>query len=82
MKLAPFEVSFEGREDRGLKEALRAELPGVLAWAVEGCLRWQEEGLQFPGAVVDATAEWRVENDQVSRFLRSAPWPSAGHQRD
>jgi putative DNA primase/helicase len=69
IKLVPFEVSFEGREDRGLKEALRAELPGVLAWAVEGCLRWQEDGMCFPETVRGATAAWRNENDQVGRFL-------------
>jgi len=69
VKLVPFEVSFEGREDRGLKTAMRAELPGVLAWAVEGCLRWQEDGLCFPDAVRLATAAWRNENDQVGQFL-------------
>jgi putative DNA primase/helicase len=69
IKLVPFDVSFEGREDRGLKDALKSELPGVLAWAVEGCLRWQEEGLCFPEAVRVATAAWRGENDQVGQFL-------------
>jgi putative DNA primase/helicase len=69
IKLVPFEVSFEGREDRGLKAALEQELPGVLAWAVEGCLRWQEDGLQFPDAVRQATAEYRNENDQLGRFI-------------
>jgi putative DNA primase/helicase len=38
-KLIPFTVSFEGREDRGLKDALLnpQELSGILRWAVEGC---------------------------------------------
>ena len=37
--LIPFTVSFEGREDRGLKAALLTpqELSGILRWAVEGC---------------------------------------------
>jgi putative DNA primase/helicase len=69
IKLIPFEVSFEGRENRGLKAAMRAELSGVLAWAVEGCLRWQEEGLCFPDAVREATAAWRGENDPVRQFV-------------
>jgi putative DNA primase/helicase len=69
IKLVPFDVSFEGREDRGLKSAMKAELPGVLAWAVEGCLRWQEDGLCFPDTVRDATARWRGENDQLGQFL-------------
>ena len=69
IKLVPFDVSFEGREDRGLKAAMKTELPGVLAWAVERCLRWQEDGLCFPDTVRDATARWRGENDQVGQFL-------------
>jgi len=69
IKLIPFEVSFEGREDKGLKEELKNELPGILAWAVRGCSRWQEIGLRFPESVRNATAEYRSESDQVGLFL-------------
>ncbi|MGE5647505.1 MAG: phage/plasmid primase, P4 family [Acidobacteriota bacterium] len=69
LKLIPFEVSFSGREDRGLKQRLRDEMPGILAWAVEGCLRWQDDGLEFPDSVLNATAEYRDESDQVGRFV-------------
>lgn len=69
LKLIPFEVSFAGREDRTLKHRLRDEMPGILAWAVEGCLRWQEDGLEFPASVLHATAEYRDESDQVGRFI-------------
>jgi hypothetical protein len=34
-----------GRPDHELADRLRAELPGILAWAIEGCLSWQREGL-------------------------------------
>src|ERR1039458_5355848 len=67
IKLIPFAVSFEGREDRGLKDALREELPGILAWSVQGCVLWQKDGLQFPETVTKATEEYRAENDQVGR---------------
>ncbi len=69
IRLVPFDVSFEGREDRTLKAALIDELPGVLAWAVEGCLRWQTEGLRLPDSVLKATGEYRSESDQVGRFF-------------
>jgi P4 family phage/plasmid primase-like protien len=69
IKLVPFDVSFEGREDKTLKTALLAELPGILNWAVEGCLRWQEDGLQLPASVMDATAEYRADSDQTRRFI-------------
>lgn len=69
IKLIPFAVSFEGREDRGLKDALREELPGILALSVQGCVLWQKDGLQFPETVTKATEEYRAENDQVGRFI-------------
>jgi putative DNA primase/helicase len=52
-----------------LKEELKKELPGILAWAIRGCWRWQKDGLQFPESVRKATAEYRTESDQVGRFL-------------
>ncbi len=69
IRLIPFDVSFEGREDRTLKAALLDELPGVLAWAVEGCLHWQAEGLPSPDSVMKATGDYRSESDQVGRFI-------------
>jgi len=69
IKLIPFEVSFEGREDKTLKQTLLDELPGILAWAVKGCIEWQKMGLAFPESVVRATQEYRDESDQVARFI-------------
>jgi putative DNA primase/helicase len=36
LMIIPFEVSFEGREDRALTERLKDELPGILNWALDG----------------------------------------------
>lgn len=69
IKLIPFDVSFEGREDRTLKDDLLKELPGILTWAVQGCIHWQAAGLAFPESVRQATAEYRTESDQVGRFI-------------
>jgi putative DNA primase/helicase len=69
IKLIPFDVSFEGKEDRTLKTALLGELPGIFNWAIEGCLRWQEDGLQLPASVMDATNEYRADSDQTRRFI-------------
>ena len=38
LRLIPFEQSFEGREDHDLPAKLAAELPGILRWALGGCL--------------------------------------------
>ena len=69
LRLVPFEQSFEGREDRDLTAKLEAELPGILAWAVRGCLEWQEAGLGQAGAVTRATAEYREDEDVLGAFL-------------
>ncbi len=37
-------ASFLGREDRGLEEALEAELPGILNWCLVGLRRVRERG--------------------------------------
>ena len=69
-KLIPFNVTFEGREDRGLKDALLdpRELSGILNWAIQGCLRYQENGLQYPQAVKEATAQYKADSDVIGRF--------------
>ena len=70
LRLIPFRVSFKGREDRTLEATLRAEVPGILAWAVDGCLQWQAMGdLGAPSAVLDATEAYRTESDVIGRFL-------------
>jgi len=67
--LIPFTVSFRGREDLNLPEKLVAELPGILAWAVLGCLEWQQNGLNPPDAVKAATATYREQEDVIGTFL-------------
>ena len=69
LRLIPFRESFEGREDRGLAADLEAELPGILAWAVRGCLAWQRDGLGHAEAVTRATSDYRAEEDHLGAFL-------------
>jgi putative DNA primase/helicase len=70
-KLIPFTVSFEGREDRGLKDALLSplELSGILCWAVEGCREYLDDGLHYPEEVLAATANYKAESDLVGQFI-------------
>lgn len=70
VRLIPFTVSFLGREDKSLLTALMAELPGILNWAVDGCISWQLHGLGTAGAVADATREYREESDSIAEFIR------------
>ena len=71
IRLVPFEVTIpEEQQDKELPAKLRAELPGILAWGVRGCLGWQKNGLGQPEKVFDATAKYREEMDLLGAFLR------------
>ena len=69
IKLVPFDVTFEGIEDRNLKGTLTNELEGILAWCATGCLAYLANGLAFPDSVTAATAEYRHESDALGRFI-------------
>jgi putative DNA primase/helicase len=70
IRLIPFEVTITpDQADRDLPRKLRAELPGILAWAVAGCLLWQRDGLQPPARVLAATADYKTESDVIAAFL-------------
>lgn len=68
--LIPFAVSIPKAErDEHLKDKLKAEWPGILAWMIEGCLRWQGAGLQPPAAVQEATAAYLEAEDLLGAWL-------------
>ena len=68
--LVPFSVQIPEQErDAELLTKLKAELPGILAWAVRGCLAWQREGLRPPEQVCEATKAYRQEMDILGTYL-------------
>ena len=68
--LVPFSQTFdETRADSGLRETLRAELPGILNWALAGAVAWQKQGLGIPRAVLDATAAYKAESDVIGLWM-------------
>ncbi len=72
IKLVPFTVTIpDGEKDKTLPAKLRAELPGVLAWAVQGCREWGDGGMDEPEEVRQATAEYQAEQDSVKEFLHT-----------
>lgn len=73
LHLVPFNQHIPAAErDRGLPEKLRAEWPAILAWMIEGCLRWQREGLHPPAAVTGATDDYLEGEDSVGTWLAAA----------
>jgi putative DNA primase/helicase len=70
IRLVPFAVTIpDAQQDRDLPEKLKAEWPGILAWAVRGCLAWQREGLGTPDAVAQWTQRYREEMDVLGAFI-------------
>ena len=70
LRLIPFTQRFDGdKADPLLSDKLRAELAGVFAWMVEGCLQWQEHGLGEPESVTEATRQYRSEMDTLAAFF-------------
>jgi P4 family phage/plasmid primase-like protien len=55
--------------DRELSDKLRREWPAILAWMVRGCLAWQEQGLNPPRSVTQATEEYFSEEDAIGTWL-------------
>jgi putative DNA primase/helicase len=70
IKLIPFTVTIPPEKvDKELNQKLRAELAGILAWAVEGSLAWQLYGLNEPRTVSVATKNYQREQDILADFL-------------
>jgi putative DNA primase/helicase len=67
--LIEFNQNFEGREDKQLEQKLRAELPGILNWALDGLREWHAQGLNPPADVVNATKAYRADQDLIGRWV-------------
>ena len=69
IRMIPFMENFEGREDALLTDKLAQELPGILNWAVEGCLQWQRQGLRSTPEVQAATQAYQDDMDVLGDFI-------------
>jgi putative DNA primase/helicase len=69
----PFVVQIPEQErDPALKTALSDPTvsgPAILAWAVRGCLEWQQGGLAPPAAVMAATREYQLQMDPLRDWI-------------
>jgi putative DNA primase/helicase len=65
-RLIPFTYTVpKSDRDVDLGKKLRAEWPQILHWCIEGCLRWQSEGLAPPAAVAHATRSYLNQEDAM-----------------
>ena len=69
----PFDcVIPKAKRDPSVKKRLKDPRecgPAILAWAVEGCQRWRDEGLGVPAVVEEATEQYRLDMDPLRDFL-------------
>jgi len=57
--------------DKGLKARLmkKENLEGILRWAVEGCLKWQQEGLEPPEKILKEIEGYRKYSNPLTEFI-------------
>ena len=68
LAILPFEHAPK-QPDSKLKEALKAEWPGILRWMIDGCLEWQRVGLKPPPDVLNAVDEYFQLQDRMTRWI-------------
>lgn len=73
----PWSESFADNPDPNLEKKLMSELPGILAWLVQGAVRWyadhessQRSGLEEPRRVAAELDQFFEEEDEIGTWLR------------
>jgi len=76
-KFPPMAGTFR-KKDKHLKEKFLQiqNLEGVLKWLVEGCLEWQQRGLDPPQEILDSVNELARAEDYLTEFLNDSLLPS------
>ena len=78
MRLIEFNLSFVDNPQAGHErqvnknlgaQILEKERSQILAWLVEGALKWQQDGLNPPAEVLEATHNYQREEDMVGDFI-------------
>lgn len=59
----------EYQVNKQLFSELKREYPGILAWLVEGCLIYQQRGLDPPASIIAATDRYREDEDLIGLWV-------------
>lgn len=74
--LLPFLATIpENERDPALADKLKKELPGILTWAVSGCLEWQKSGLRPPKEITEAVDEYKKSEDFFGQWFQDCCEP-------
>lgn len=71
LQLCPFMVK-PVYIDKDLIEKFKTELPGIMAWAVEGAVLYFEYGLRPPPIVTEATANYFTFENSIDAWMEEA----------
>jgi putative DNA primase/helicase len=72
VRVVPFDVTIpENERDKNLLDKLQCELEGILAWSVQGAVRWVRDGLPENLTVTGMTAQYKSEMDFLEDFLNN-----------
>ncbi len=67
-RLVPFENEPKV-VDKQLEHRLVKEFPAILRWMINGCLKWQRDGVNPPEIIKEATDQYFSEQDTLQQWL-------------
>lgn len=68
LRITPFKHK-PAKVDLKLKDRLKGEAPAILRWMVEGCRKWQQDGLGTCKAIEAETGAYFEQQDSFSRWM-------------
>lgn len=70
LRVIPFNKKFApDQQDKTLPDRLELELSGIMNWAIEGCLKWQADGLNPPQIIQDQLDQYQTDMDTVGNYV-------------
>jgi putative DNA primase/helicase len=77
--IVPFTVKPEN-PDLELEVKLEKEWSAILKWMIDGCIAWQEGGLQRPESVVAATEQYFAGQDLTAQWMEECTRVETGNE--
>jgi putative DNA primase/helicase len=69
-RMLPFTTTIpEHERDPKLADDLRKEWPGILQWAITGCVDWYASGLRTPSTVAEASKAYLQAEDTLQQWI-------------
>lgn len=81
-RMIPFKYKFTEKEKdpNFYEEKLKPELEGILLWAITGYQMWKEQGFEAPKEVMEAVEDYKMDMDQVARFIEDCCKVGEGYE--